>query len=119
MEDFATVKANAWSLPPGEEPTGMTLLFVEETAYGTFRYYHDKTSGEYRYTSSRTDAFHRQMQEQEKERRKHDRENQRMERKNRGRTGAGTVRGIENRGQAAAAGYDSQTADSECGSGTR
>ena len=66
MDDFKTVKANAWSLPPGE--TRGELIFVEHTKFGTFKYYHDKTDGTYWYQSESTERFHKEMREKEKER---------------------------------------------------
>ncbi len=68
MDDFKTVKANAWSLPPGE--TRGELIFVEQTKFGTFKYYHDKTDGTYWYQSEGTEKFHKEMKEKEKERKK-------------------------------------------------
>ena len=68
MEDFETVKQNAWSLPPGE--TRGKLVFVEEGKYGTFKYYHDKTDGTYWYQSEGTEKFHKEMKEKEKERKR-------------------------------------------------
>ena len=52
MEEFKTVKQNAWSLPPGE--TRGELVFVEEGKYGIFQYYHDRTDGTYWYQSEGT-----------------------------------------------------------------
>ena len=63
MYDFETVKANAWSLAPSEEPYGMALIFVKETEYGTFKYYKDEQTGEYRYQSSGTEKFNNEMKE--------------------------------------------------------
>ena len=56
MDDFKTVKEHAMSLPPGEDPTGMKLIHVEQGKYGTFKYYQDAT-GEYYYQSSRTEKI--------------------------------------------------------------
>ena len=69
MEDFKTVKENAWSLPPGTVPMEMELLYVEENKLGTFKYYKDKDTGEYWYSSSVTDAFDGWIKGREKERR--------------------------------------------------
>ena len=68
MDDFKTVKANAWSLAPNEEPSGMALIHVEESEYGTFKYYKDMQTGEYRYQSSGTEKFHRELKQKDKER---------------------------------------------------
>lgn len=68
MDDFKTVKENAWSLPPGEEPAGMQLIHVEKSKYGTFKYYLDSKTGEYRYQSSRTEEFHKWITKKGKER---------------------------------------------------
>lgn len=68
MDDFKTVKANAWSLAPNEDDSGMALIFVEETEHGTFKYYKDQQTGEYRYQSSGTEKFNSEMKEREKER---------------------------------------------------
>lgn len=68
MDDFKAVKENAWSLSPNEEASGMALIFVEETSYGTFKYYKDLQTGEYRYQSAGTEKFNREMKEKEKER---------------------------------------------------
>lgn len=68
MEEFKTVKQNAWSLPPGE--TRGELVFVEEGKYGIFKYYHDRTDGTYWYQSEGTEKFHREMKEKEKERKR-------------------------------------------------
>ena len=66
MIDFKMIKEHAWSLPPGE--TRGELIHVEETKYGIFKYYHDKTDGSYWYQSDRTENFHKYMKEKEKER---------------------------------------------------
>ena len=68
MDDFKTVKQNAWSLAPNEDASGLELIFVEKTKYGTFKYYKDATTGEYRYQSQRTEEFHKWIKEKEKER---------------------------------------------------
>ena len=68
MDDFKTVKANAWSLPPGE--TRGELIFVEHTKFGTFKYYHNKTDGTYWYQSEGTEKFQNEMKNKEKERKK-------------------------------------------------
>lgn len=68
MDDFKTVKENAWSLRPGE--TRGKLLYVEQTKYGTFRYYYDESDGTYWYQSEGTEKFHNDMKNKEKERKK-------------------------------------------------
>lgn len=67
MDDFETVKKKAWSLPSGEDSRG-ELIYVEETKYGTFRYYYEASTGEYWYQSSGTETFNKWMKEREKER---------------------------------------------------
>lgn len=67
MDDFKAVKANAWSLPPGE--TRGKLVHVEETKWGKFYYYHEESTGEYWYQSEITEKFHRELKRKEKERR--------------------------------------------------
>ena len=67
MNDFEMIKKSAWSLPPGE--TRGELVYVEESKYGTFKYYHDKTDGTYWYQSENTEKFHKEMKDKEKERR--------------------------------------------------
>lgn len=74
MDDFKTVKEHAWSLPPGEEPSGMELIHVEEGKYGTFKYYKDSATGEYYYQSSGTEKFQKWITEKGKERKKCSRE---------------------------------------------
>lgn len=66
MEDFETIKANAWSLPPGE--TRGVLVHVEQGKYGTFKYYYEESTRTYWYQSSGTEGFDRWMKEKEKER---------------------------------------------------
>ena len=68
MEDFKAIKEHAWSLPPGE--TRGVLVHVEETKYGKFYYYFDKTDGTYWYQSEKTEKFDRWIKEQGKERKK-------------------------------------------------
>lgn len=68
MDDFKTVKEHAWSLPPGE--TRGVLVHVEETKYGKFFYYLDKTDGTYWYQSERTEKFNKEMKQKGKERRR-------------------------------------------------
>ena len=70
MEDFATIKAKAWSLPPGTDPQGLKLRHVEEKQGETFRYYEDEKTGEYWYSSSVTDRFDKWIKERGKERKK-------------------------------------------------
>ena len=72
MKDFAYVKANAWSLRPGE--TRGKLVCVEKTKYGTFKYYYDESDDSYWYESERTEKFHREMKEREKEKKRCSRE---------------------------------------------
>lgn len=69
MDDFKTIKEHAMSLPPGEDPTGMKLIHVEQGKYGTFKYYQDVT-GEYYYQSARTERFHKWITEKGKERKR-------------------------------------------------
>lgn len=68
MEDFNYIKANAWSLRPGE--TRGKLVYVEKTKYGTFKYYYDESDGSYWYESEGTERFHKEIKESEKERKK-------------------------------------------------
>lgn len=82
MEEFATIKAKAWSLPPGTDPQGLELLHVEENRFGTFKYYRNKSTGEYWYSSSVTDEFDRWVKEREKERRQCSRRSERISKKN-------------------------------------
>lgn len=111
MEDFKTVKENAWSLPPGTDPTGMELLYVEEGKHATFKYYLDKNTGEYRYTSSVTDGFQKWMEEKTKERRMKDvQKNQRVVRRASGTEGARIGESYESAGQVPESGCDIQTA---------
>ena len=72
MEDFAYIKANAWSLRPGE--TRGKLAEVEKTKYGINRYYYDESDNSYWYASERTEKFHEEMKEKEKERKRCSRE---------------------------------------------
>lgn len=67
MEDFKTVKEQAWSLPPGK--IRGALIHVEETKYGKFFYYFDKTDGTYWYQSERTEAFNKEMKKRKERRR--------------------------------------------------
>ena len=66
MDDFKTIKENAWSLLPGE--TRGELINVEETQWGKFWYYFDKTDGTYWYQSQAVEDFDREMKQREKER---------------------------------------------------
>ena len=66
MEDFSYIKANAWSLRPGE--TRGKLVCVEKTKYGTFKYYYDESDNSYWYESEVTERFNREIKEKEKER---------------------------------------------------
>ena len=68
MDDFKTIKEHAWSLAPNEDISGLKLIFVEETKHGTFKYFEDANTGEYRYQSSGTEEFHKWIKEREKER---------------------------------------------------
>ena len=68
MEDFSYIKANAWSLRPGE--TRGKLVCVEKTKYGTFKYYYDESDNSYWYESEVTERFHREIKEKEKERKR-------------------------------------------------
>ena len=72
MEDFAYIKANAWSLRPGE--IRGKLVAVEKTKYGTNRYYYDESDNSYWYASEGTEKFHKEMKEKEKERKRCSRE---------------------------------------------
>lgn len=81
MEDFKKVKENARSLHPGTVPTEMELLYVEESRYGTFKYYRDRETGEYWYSSSVTDAFDGWIKGREKERRQCLKESERRSKK--------------------------------------
>ena len=68
MEAFKTIKEQAWSLQPGE--IRGVLVHVEETKYGKFFYYFDKTDGTYWYQSERTEKFNKEMKQKGKERRR-------------------------------------------------
>lgn len=68
MKDFAYIKANAWSLRPGE--TRGKLVEIETTKYGTFKYYYDESDESYWYSSERTEKIHKEMKESERERKK-------------------------------------------------
>lgn len=68
MDDFKTIKEQAWSLPPGE--IRGALIHVEETKYGKFFYYFDKTDGTYWYQSEGTEKFDKEMKRKGKERRR-------------------------------------------------
>ena len=64
MNDLKSIKAKAWSLPPGE--TRGELVGIEQTKYGTFKYYYDKSDESYWYQSESTERFHKEMKENEK-----------------------------------------------------
>ena len=66
MNDLKSIKAKAWSLPPGE--TRGELVGIEQTKYSTFKYYYDKSDESYWYQSESTERFHKEMKENEKER---------------------------------------------------
>ena len=66
MDDFQTIKAKAWSLPPGE--TRGALVHVEETQWGKFWYYYDEKTDEYWYRSEVVEKFDRELKRKEKER---------------------------------------------------
>lgn len=70
MEAFETVKKEAWSLPPGTLPSGVDLIYVEETRYGTFKYYLEKETGKYFYQSEETEKFNKELMEKVKEKKR-------------------------------------------------